>query len=660
MIKFSDKENEVMCNMIGACESGGQIYGNRDYGCFCEAFANSSIETAITIGWAQNYGTEAKKLMVMIQKADPSGFAKLDTAGIAADLNASDWSNYRISKNSAKAKCIISIITSPTGKKCQDQLFAELCQTYINHGESLGVTDHTGLAECINMSHQGGTGATKRVLAKTTKPYNADNIYKAMQSDTGNQVGAYKSRQKLIYDWIKKYWPTDNGASTASGSATESTNVSKPSTSNTTSGGNNMGYDTSVNNTKYNSGTISNSGKDENNGARGGRAGDQTGNEWEIRSYYAKNWNYVLRHPNAEVRELIATLAEEAAANNKIGYNQNARTTFWTQLTKCGYRPKNITVACDADCSAGVAACCKAVGYLIGDKKLQSISPDNWTGSMVESFRAAGFQTLTESKYLTSPDYLLRGDILLNTVQHTCTNLANGSKSGATASGVPSSASAVADGGNGSLNTKTKSYLYAKENGTPIRKWAGNEYDTLVSVPTVKKNTKLGLCDAVNDKSGHEWYFVKVNDVFGFVDSSKVSNKKVATDKNDNVEDINKEKTEAQIKEQTVGAYNSDVAGRSGEVVDILGSKVALSNTDTFNTKRPIINARIKVGTYLNFRVWPSVYADNLRSKPTLDNGDRVVIYDACRADDDDNDNIWLYIKYNDVFGFVDARYISK
>ena len=36
MIKFSDKENEVMCNMIGACESGGQIYGNRDYGCFCE------------------------------------------------------------------------------------------------------------------------------------------------------------------------------------------------------------------------------------------------------------------------------------------------------------------------------------------------------------------------------------------------------------------------------------------------------------------------------------------------------------------------------------------------------------------------------------------------------------------------------------------------
>lgn len=40
----------------------------------------------------------------------------------------------------------------------------------------------------------------------------------------------------------------------------------------------------------YSTGThyISNSGKDENSGTKGGRAGDQTGHEWELRSWYSR------------------------------------------------------------------------------------------------------------------------------------------------------------------------------------------------------------------------------------------------------------------------------------------------------------------------------------------------------------------------------------
>ena len=40
----------------------------------------------------------------------------------------------------------------------------------------------------------------------------------------------------------------------------------------------------------------------------------------------------------------------------------------------------------------------------------------------------AGFEILTDSKYLTSDVYLLAGDILLNDVYHTAINLTNGSK----------------------------------------------------------------------------------------------------------------------------------------------------------------------------------------------------------------------------------------
>jgi len=63
---------------------------------------------------------------------------------------------------------------------------------------------------------------------------------------------------------------------------------------------------------KY-AGKISNSGGDERWGIRGGQAGDQTGREWELRNWYSYPWNCVLRHPNQQVRDLIAQLAIEAA-----------------------------------------------------------------------------------------------------------------------------------------------------------------------------------------------------------------------------------------------------------------------------------------------------------------------------------------------------------
>ena len=45
------------------------------------------------------------------------------------------------------------------------------------------------------------------------KPYTLNNVYKACQSDTGNQVGAYKLRQKMVYESLKKYI-TDKGNNT--------------------------------------------------------------------------------------------------------------------------------------------------------------------------------------------------------------------------------------------------------------------------------------------------------------------------------------------------------------------------------------------------------------------------------------------------------------
>ena len=144
---------------------------------------------------------------------------------------------------------------------------------------------------------------------------------------------------------------------------------------------------------------ISNSGSDEHGKYKGGKAGDQTGREWYIRDWYNYPWNCVLRHPLAEVR--------------------------------ADYDPSKITRPVESDCSAGVIANTKSTGHILGIPELQNINA-TYTGNMRASYKAAGFYVLTDKKYLTSSDYLLAGDILLNDKHHTCTVITNGSKSGDT------------------------------------------------------------------------------------------------------------------------------------------------------------------------------------------------------------------------------------
>jgi hypothetical protein len=79
----------------------------------------------------------------------------------------------------------------------------EQMERYCKSAADLGVVDEAAQAMCANFYHQGGFGAMKRVISKTNRPYTLDNLYQATLSDTGNQVGAYRSRQKFVYQNIK-------------------------------------------------------------------------------------------------------------------------------------------------------------------------------------------------------------------------------------------------------------------------------------------------------------------------------------------------------------------------------------------------------------------------------------------------------------------------
>lgn len=206
--KFTAAQKDVMKKILYAVETGGQVYGNANYGAFTEAYTNSSIEYAITIGAGQWYGTEAQRLLKLIRETmGEEEWNKIDTGNhyVWKDVCNEDWSKYTLVKDSWRANVIVKLLQTDIGKKCQDQLMYEQIETFETEIRKLGVTDIQAVGMFINIRHQGGYSAVTRVLGKTEKPYNLINVYKALASDSGNQVGTYKTRQAKVYQWLLTY-----------------------------------------------------------------------------------------------------------------------------------------------------------------------------------------------------------------------------------------------------------------------------------------------------------------------------------------------------------------------------------------------------------------------------------------------------------------------
>ena len=223
MAKYTQAQINVLINIIGAVETGGQVYGKARYNDYTPAYTNSSAEVSCTIGAFQEYNSLAKGLLKEILQTYPTTFRKYDNVGIESDLKKSSWVGYSPARGSAKAKAIQAIISSVDGKKIQNIRIQRQMETYIAYAEKLGVSNVDALFMCANFIHQGGYSACERILKKTKKPYTLDNIYAACKTDTGNQVGAYKTRQQKVYGWLKEKISNANttGGTTVSNKVTK-------------------------------------------------------------------------------------------------------------------------------------------------------------------------------------------------------------------------------------------------------------------------------------------------------------------------------------------------------------------------------------------------------------------------------------------------------
>jgi hypothetical protein len=265
---------------------------------------------------------------------------------------------------------------------------------------------------------------------------------------------------------------------------------------------------------------ISNCGHDERGKYSGGKAGDQTGTEWQIINWYNRPWKCVLRHPDAATRKLIAQMAKAAAVNNMVGYCQSHRGTFWTNLADSNFDPAQITVLCEADCSSGVAAIVKGAGYRLKNEKLKNVSTACYTGNLRAALKAAGFEVLTDKKYLTSDAYLLEGDILLNDGAHVATNLTNGVKAsgGGASQTVPINSNVKLETAKGFNKSLAGTYKVTGAGALNLRSGAGTGKDKKV-LTTMQSGETCQCYGYYTDVSGVKWLYVAYKNVVGFASS---------------------------------------------------------------------------------------------------------------------------------------------
>lgn len=521
---------EIMRKILYAVESGGQVYGRQDYSAFAGVGANTSNEKAITIGAGQWYANEAKALLKKIKEKAPEDFKRYDTGGIASDLKKS-WAAYGVTKSSLKGKAIIAIISCDSGVKCQDELMEEQIVSYSEKIEKAhGAMADGAMMECINIIHQGGSAALKRVLKKTATPYSTETIYAALCTDpedksNDNQVGDYTARQKKVYEFINKY-------SVREGNAGMTENELRQSVCNTINGW--------IGATK--------------GSAKHMEILNTYNNHKPLARGYAvqKNDAYCATTVSAAYIKagIAAYTGTECGVENYVNVAKGKG--IWQEND--AYMP-SLGDACVYDWDdSGVG---DNTGYSdhigivtkVNGKTSFVVTEGNMSGGVV------GTRTVqVNQRYI-------RGFIIpdFNTI-------AKGM--GGSAGTAKPAPSAPAKGSSLSKTEKFKGYVTADPD-LSVRTWAGME-NKACSFSPLKQGTEISVCDTVKADDGAEWYYIMHGGKYGFVCADGISKSK-------NGASGNPGKSSAGEKKAAEGARSHDT-GLAGSYRVIAGGGLNIRN----------------------------------------------------------------------------------
>ena len=163
--------------------------------------------------------------------------------------------------------------------------------------------------------------------------------------------------------------------------------------------------------------------QDENRRIKGGKAGDQTGNEVKCGSIYNFGQTAVYRCKDRNVALRIGAAAKAIADNDNVGYDQSQRTTAYAALQNANWIVANVNTPCEIDCSE-MAGCAVNVAY-----GKSTISPSVYSGNIGAALLStSNFTKLTASKYLGKSEYIQCGDIIVAPGKHVIVAFTDGSK----------------------------------------------------------------------------------------------------------------------------------------------------------------------------------------------------------------------------------------
>jgi len=146
------------------------------------------------------------------------------------------------------------------------------------------------------------------------------------------------------------------------------------------------------------------------------KAGDQTGKEVCVRSWYSKPWDIMLRYPDKSIATKAAAAAVKLANSNLVGYDQSERNTLYKAL-------KAVNFDVDAYIKTGkkTESDCSSFVYAVFACFIPGMRSDNnapVTSTMRNLYKKWGFELFTGSEYLNGNN-LINGDILVKENAHT-------------------------------------------------------------------------------------------------------------------------------------------------------------------------------------------------------------------------------------------------
>ena len=205
-----ETQMDKMLNMLGALETGGQVYGQRDYSNFINA--ELAAEVTATLGWSSFYGEHGRQWLERFKNENPDLFNQLDEGGQVAPVIGLNWEASRWNANATQRASIVNMLTTDQGKKLQDQMTAERISEHWKYAASKYTDNMRAIAWYTNIAELAGQSTAEWLFETANGDYSLDNLYNITMSRTGYAAignAMYERRHALYKQWIEEHFGAD-------------------------------------------------------------------------------------------------------------------------------------------------------------------------------------------------------------------------------------------------------------------------------------------------------------------------------------------------------------------------------------------------------------------------------------------------------------------